>query len=226
MSSTKVTYKVYDTALSVAFFLKSVPQLVACDFEATCIFTKDHKVSLKDILATDETLTFEQRRVLKQHLLATALSNPCFVSITHMSLAWSETEAHVIIVKNQAILNTVLSWIVNTTKTQIWHHAAYDLKLVHYLTGRFPKAIEDTQVFAKCLLNHVINSKALTRLKLLMGYKYGNWAVAPDMFDNPDIYDPVFIEYAATDACATYVLYNNMHHFTEKDHPCNTCSPN
>lgn len=216
MSSTKVTYTIYDDALSVAFFLKSVPQLVACDFEATCYFSKDEKLRLKE-LAADETLPFEQRRIYRQQSTATALSNPIFVQITHMSLAWSETEAHVIIIKNEAILRAILTWITTTSRTQIWHNASYDIRLVHYATGKFPRFLEDTQVFAKTVLNHCNNQKSLTRLKLLMGYKYGNWAVAPDMFDNPNLYDPVFLEYAATDACATFVLYRNIRNYFTKD---------
>lgn len=216
MASTEVTCKIYDTPLSVAFFLKTVPPVVACDFEAACVFSKTDKIALSDLLKTD-TLTFEQRRQAKQQLLATALSNPVFVRITHMSLAWSETEAHVIIVKNEAILRTILTWITTTTRKQIWHNASYDIRLVHFLTGKFPRDLEDTQVYAKTLLNHVVISEALTGLKRLMGYKYGEWAVAPDAFDNPDLYEPRFIKYAGTDACATYRLYLNMREFTSKE---------
>lgn len=214
-STIDVSYVVIDTAFQLTMLLKSLPDTVALDFEAKCIYTAEQKQAMKQQLEND-LLTFEQKRILRQRIAATALSNPCFVKLTHWSIAYSKDKAYVVVFVNQRLLDIALKWIVTTSRKQIWHNASYDLKLVHYLTGKYPKDVEDTAVYAKTLLNHTFTPHAKTRLKLLMGYAYGTWAVSPDTFETVDLYDPAFLKYAGTDACATFHLFENMQAYTKE----------
>ena len=84
------------------------------------------------------------------------------------------------------------------------------MRHIRYHTGSLPKNYEDTQIFAKTLLNHVDVFKANTGLKELVGWAYGNWAVAPEEFDLAKQFDPDLIKYAAIDACATFFLWNRI----------------
>ena len=43
-----------------------------------------------------------------------------------------------------------------------------------------------------------------------MAYAYGAWAIAKDNFTLDEMYDENMIKYSATDACATYKLYQDI----------------
>lgn len=65
-------------------------------------------------------------------------------------------------------------------------------------------------LLAKCILNDANQFKNDVRLKSLMAYAYGAWAIAKDNFTLDEMYDENMIKYSATDACATYKLYQDI----------------
>ena len=198
-------------------WLRSLPNIAAFDFEAAVRYTPEELEryqQLHDYHCISPTYKIH----LNSKLKATALSHPAHVAPTHLSVATSESEAFVIILDTPRITQIVMNWLVSTPITQIWHNASYDFKLIHYYTaGKLPKNYEDTAILAKSILNHVEVQKASVKLKELMGYKYGAWAVAADYFDLSQMYNPDLIYYAATDAAATFCLWEEMQEFLAKE---------
>lgn len=88
--------------------------------------------------------------------------------------------------------------------------SSYDFRQIYYRTGKFPPSFEDTQLLAKCILNHVETYKAKTGLKELAGHWYGDWGISADNFTLSQQFDPTVLRYAATDACATFKLYTSI----------------
>ena len=94
---------------------------------------------------------------------------------------------------------------------------SYDFKQIYYYTHKFPKNYEDTQIFAKTIINHVETYKAKTGLKELAGHWYGDWAISADNFTTSQMYEEHVLRYAATDACATFRLWQSINNLTTKD---------
>ena len=187
--------------------------IAAFDFEAAAFITEAERTELKSTLKVMQRnpvqFKFAIARITDQ-LRSHPLSHPSRSVLTHISVAISDTEAFVVILDSDTIRKFVLNWLVTTQVTQIWHNLTYDGSHIYHHTGRFPKRYEDTQIFAKTLLNHVDTFKANTGLKELAGYHYGSWAVSDDNFDLAHMYDEKLILYAATDACATFFLWQQL----------------
>lgn len=219
-----VTYQHTNTAYRANQFLAEIAKhpIIACDFEVAVKYTPEERTRMQSLLDTD--LPFLERVRINSCLAATALDHPSHCTITHLSVAVSESDAYVFILDNARITSRVLTWLVTTTNKQVWHNASYDFKHIHYHTKRFPLDYEDSQLFAKCIVNHVDTSKALTGLKDLAGKWYGQWAISPDNFDISQMHDPKVLLYAATDACATYKLYHSIKNYITKEQECKTSS--
>ena len=214
--SVKVQYELVTSPLQAGFILSKLPSLVACDFEARSKYSAEYKEQLK-LALTSSVLDQDETLKIRQLLNATALHHASHVWITHLSVAISDAFAYVFVLDTPAMTRTILQWIVNTNCHQIWHNAGYDLTLVYYHTQKFPKFFDDTRLMAKAMLNNCLDYKSNVKLKYLKGYKYGRWAVSPDVFETVDIYNPDFLEYAATDACATYDLYQDIIAYSKED---------
>ena len=190
--------------------LDALTTTAAFDFEAASKWSDDTKLLLKaDLELTEDK---EERRVIQQKIDSDGLSHPSLVRITHMSMATSSRDGYVFIMDNEDILNYCMTWLVTTEIRQLWHNASFDFKHIYHHTGKFPKLYEDTQQLAKSLINHVETFKANTQLKHLMGYAYGAWGLTEDYFNVSNLYDETLLLYAATDACATYLLWETMQH--------------
>ena len=94
--------------------------------------------------------------------------------------------------------------------------SSYDFRQIHYRTGKFPLNYEDSQLKAKCILNHVETHKAKVGLKQLAGANYGDWGISADNFDVSQMYQPHVLKYAATDACACYWLWNSINTYIQE----------
>ena len=206
----KVDYEYTDNVYKADKWLKGLPDLIAMDFETASIFTKKRKEVLKLKLDSFSSLTFEEQRLLNQQILSNGLSHPSLTAITHLSVAWSDRNSFVIVCSNKRIRNTVLNFIVDTDRTQLWHNFIFDFKHVFYNTKQLPKNYIDTQLLAKCILNDANSAKDSVRLKELMAYAYGDWAVSKDDFTIEEMWNLDMIRYAATDSCATYKLYEDI----------------
>ena len=211
LESAAVTHQQTNDAKEALEWLTSLTvPIVACDFEAASKYTDEEKEEFKKQLETAGRL---DKHILQQRIDSSGLSHPSLSRLTHMSLAYSETEAYVFLFDNQEIQDAVLNWIVTTPIKQVWHNLCFDGKHILHNTGKLPIDYEDSQVLAKTLLNHVDNSKSATGLKHLMGYKFGAWAVSSDNFTLANMYSPELIHYAAIDACATLTLWNEITSF-------------
>lgn len=211
LEAAAVTHQQTNDAKEALQWLNSITvPIIACDFEAASKYTDEEKEEFKAQLETAGRL---DKHILQQRIDSSGLSHPSLSRLTHMSLAYSETEAYVFIFDNREIQDAVLNWIVTTPIKQVWHNLCFDGKHILHNTGKLPIDYEDSQVLAKTLLNHVDNSKSATGLKHLMGYKFGAWAVSSDNFTLANMYSPELIHYAAIDAAATLALWNEMQEF-------------
>ena len=211
----KVTYQATNQLYKANQFLREIEQhdIFAADFEAAIKYTPVELESFKQEL--EQNPTKRHRIELESKLAATALDHPSHTVLTHCQLAINDHEAFVFILDNKKLTDRVLTFLTTTEKRQIWHNASYDFRQIHYRTDKFPKLYEDTQLRAKCILNHTDPQQALTGLKHLAGHRYGNWAISADNFTIEQMYDPQVLQYAATDPCATMWLWNSISNHVE-----------
>jgi hypothetical protein len=204
----KVAYQSTSSVYQANQWLQSLPALIACDFEAAVKYTPEQIEQFKQQL--EQATTNRQRIQLLSKIEATALDHPSHVDLTHLQIAISPSEAYVFILDNKPLRERVLTFLTTTTARQIWHNASFDFKHIHYHTGKFPIEYEDTALLAKSILNHRWPNLAKVGLKDLAGKWYGNWAISPDNFTKDQMYDSTVLLYAATDACATYRLWQSL----------------
>lgn len=203
--SIQIDYKSTNRPHLAIKWLRELPDLFSADFECAVKYTESDIEQFKKELENEPT---KYRAIeLKSKLSATALSHPSHTCLTHFSAASSDSDGFVLILDNERIAQVLLNFLVTTTKTQIWHNASFDFKHIHYYTGRMPLNYEDTQIRAKCLMNHVETWKANTGLKQLAGHIYGDWGISSDNFTIDQMHEDHVIKYACIDACATYWLY-------------------
>lgn len=206
-----INYTYSSNLYTIMSTLNNLPDLIACDFETASKWTDAEKEEMKQFLSEyDEDIDREEKRQIRQFIESDGLSHPSLTYVTHLSIAWSPTDAFVAVLPTDLHRQRVLRWLATTDRKQIWHNLSFDGKHILYHTGGFPKNYEDTEVLAKTILNHVNTFEAKTGLKHLMGYKYGDWAVSADHFNLDSIFDETLIKYAGIDACATYALWLEM----------------
>lgn len=204
----KVNYQSTNNAFTAQKWLANLPSLFAADFEVANKYTKEERAVFAHTVET--SLDRLERVTAQAKLDSNQLGHPSHNELTHLSIAWSESDAYVLIIDNRSMLHVVLNFLTRTTSTQVWHNLSYDGKYIQYLTGKFPINYEDTQILAKTILNHVDTYKANTGLKQLAGHKYGGWGISSDNFTKEQMYDNHVLLYAATDACATYWLWTQI----------------
>lgn len=199
-------------------WLENLPELFAVDFEAAIKYSDAEMLEAKE-KADDTTLDKKERIAYQSIAKASPLGHPSHCQITHCSLAWSDRDAQVLIIDSEKIKSIVLDFLTTNKKKQIWHNYSYDGRLIKYFTGKDAIDIEDTQILAKTLLNHVNVFKASSRLKDLMAEYYGDWAIDSDYFHVSQQYEPKVLKYAAIDACATYKLWELLNDFIKDNNP-------
>lgn len=220
LKTIKVDYKHTNRPLVAKQWLNELKnrKVIACDFEAAVKYTEEDRKVLEHII--DEQATpYLVKKQAEAVLAATPLDHPAHSLPTHLSVAWADNEAYVFVLDKPAMLNVVMQFLVTTDVKQVWHRATYDFMHIYYHTGKMPKDYEDSQIFAKVLLNHVDVHKANTGLKELAGHAYGEWGIASDSFVTENMFDPTMLKYAATDACATYWVYQKLLKATADDMP-------
>ena len=213
----QVNYKSTTNVYIANKYLQEISQydLFAADFEVAIRYTKEELTSFTKELSQSPS---KRRKIeLESKLNATALDHPSHTVLTHCSIAISDNEAYVFILDNKKITDRILNFLINTPIRQVWHNASYDFRQIQYRTGKFPILYEDTQIYAKTILNHVETWKANTGLKELAGHKYGAWGISADNFTKEQMYEEHVLKYAATDACATYWLYNSINNYVKEN---------
>lgn len=205
----KIDYTVTSNSYTAKSILENLPDPFSIDFEVSSKYSDLEKIEMTKNL-DNKNISREDKRLLKQAINSTGLSHPSLTDLICVSLGESSCKAYVINLQNQCVKSIVFNYIISTNKLQIYHNSCYDLGLVYYYTKKYPKNWIDTQLLAKCLLNNVDNSKSLTGLKHLEGNEYGDWGLAKDNFKKEEMNKDYFLRYAATDACATYRLYEEL----------------
>jgi hypothetical protein len=207
----KVNYEVAKTPHKAKQLLDKISQYpkIAWDLETSVKYT-DEEIEHWNNLIESGSLTKLERIYYQSKINATALMHPSHCMVTHCSIAISEDTGYVFVFNNMSVQNLVFNYLMNSKQTQILHNASYDLKFTAYFTKRYPAIIEDTEVLAKTIINHVEIQKARTRLKDLAGHMYGDWGISTDYFTYKEMNNPKVIKYAATDACATMWLWNYL----------------
>lgn len=207
----EVTYTVTGDVKEAKELLDTLPDTIACDFEAASKISTSRRLYLEGRIAKNN-LSVAYVNKIRQALNADGLSHPSLVNITHFGCAWSESEALVLVTTSRAMREMIYDWLVTTHRKQIWHNLGFDGKHIYHHTGKLPKDYEDTQLLARVLLNDANNFKAQTGLKTLMAYAYDpSWKDLADGFAPVDPYDSDFLMYAAIDPCATWKLWNDIH---------------
>lgn len=218
----KVEYKSTANVVEANKWLREISEypIIGCDFEVAIKYTDEELAQFK-LDSVDESLPKLTRMQAAAKLSATALDHPSHTVLTHLQIAISETESYVFVLANQQITNRVLSFLTTTEQKQIWHNAGFDFKHIYYRTGKFPKNYEDSQIYSKCLLNHVEISKAKTGLKELAGHAYGSWGISSDNFTVAQMFEEVVLKYAAIDPCATLWVWNQIINSIESEQTTN-----
>lgn len=197
-------------------WLSNLPDLFSADFEAAVRYTEE-EVKHAKVAMYDTDIPKIERIGYQAIAKASALGHPSHVQITHCSVAWSDRDAYVFIIDSQDMADAVLDFLVTTDATQVWHNYGYDGRLIRYYQRTDVKNLEDTQILAKTLLNHVETFKARTGLKDLAGHWYGDWGISADNFTIEQQYQPHVLKYAAIDACATYKLWTYLMQYVKEE---------
>ncbi len=214
--STPVNFQFTSNLLTADSWLRELDThpILALDFETAVRYTPADYASFQSTIDSPLS-THLEKRAAQAKLRATALDHPTHLTITHLSVAWSPSDAYVFVITSTKLLNRILTWLTTSTTTQVWHNFSYDGRIIHYLTGKFPHHVEDTQLLAKTILNHVEVFKAKTSLKELAAHRYGDWAISSDNFSLAQMHEPHVIRYAAIDSCATFWLWTSINSYLE-----------
>lgn len=213
----EVTYQSTSNPLIANQWLTSITTpIIACDFETASRYSDQDKEQLSAQLLTLLPSSLDYH-MLKQKIASDGLSHPSLSRLTHFSLAISESFAYVFIIDSQRMHDLILSWLVRTPITQVWHNASFDFRHIYYHTNKFPIDYQDSQILSKTILNHVNNQRSQTGLKHLMGYKYGSWAISSDNFHLSQMYEDHVLHYAAIDSCACLALWQELQDYIKED---------
>ncbi len=207
-----VSYKTYTTAISIRNILKELNNhsLLAFDTETRSKYTKAERAEVKELLKYQEELSMEDRLLCKMVNQSSGLSHPKISEVTHWIFSYEIESSIIIITENDRLRQMVADFVVSYKGKLVVHNAGFDLKIVHYLTGKFPIDYEDTQLLAKCYLNHTNVWKAKVGLKDLMGQSYSaDWARYNE-YDVDDLKDEKFLAYMAIDTSAVLLLFDNL----------------
>lgn len=206
----KTSYEVTDQLDQAMEWLNSLTGPFTADFESASKFDDEEKAFIQDQLKLlDPEVNQAEYIELQQQLESSGLSHPSLTDLTHLVIGLDEENSYVIILtpENQ---QPVLNFLVETELKQIWHNLSFDGKHILYHTGKFPKNYEDTQLLAWAYKNHANTFQAKVGLKGLAEKIYSNWAVASDMFNLDNKYDPQLLEYAGIDGNATWFVWNEF----------------
>lgn len=208
----EVKYEVYSTMYRVQQVLETLPYLISLDFEVRPILTNADIKEAKDLLKEEALMSHEDTILCKQVANSSGLSYPSLTKVTHVNIGLSRDTAIVIVVDDDRLRNYLMNWFVTTDRHIIFHNALFDAKLIYYTTGKLPKKYDDTQLLARCLINHTQDWMCKTGLKELMSSYYDRkWGlIEKEDYFNEDLKNEDFIRYCSIDAAGTYFLYEQL----------------
>ena len=209
----EVKFKFYTTRYGIAKALDKLAdrEIMSLDFEVQSIFSVDERTEAKELVKKYQIdLSKEDLRLSKVVARCSGLSHPSITKVTHTIFGLSENESVVLVINDRKTEQYIMDWIVNFKGKLIIHNSLFDLKLVHHRTGRFPKDYDDTQLLARCLVNHTRDWECKTGLKHLMaGYYDPKWQLI-ESYDIIDFKNKDFLRYCAIDGASTMKLWNDL----------------
>ncbi len=206
-----VNYKLYNTDFMIHKVLEELNSapMISFDLETQSLYSLEQKAEAKDLLKGD--LSYEDTKLCKLVARSSGLSNPRLVKATHFNIAISSKEAIILIAHNRKTEELIFNWLVNFSGKTIVHNSLFDLKIMYERVGKLPIDYEDTQLLAKSLINDVDTWQAKTGLKELMGSQFNpKWTLLVETYDIVNYKDKDFLEYCAIDACATFLLWQQL----------------
>jgi hypothetical protein len=202
-----VSYKQASSSWLVSKTLDSLKDypLLSFDIETKGLYTKAERKEALQLLEDNPESYYRSLVSIVAH--NNGLSYPSLVDVTHFIFGTSSSTAVVIVPEDRQTEMRVWRWVSKYKGKLLIHNTLFDLKVMYHRIGCFPKNYEDTALMAKTLINNSDVWKAKTGLKELVGEYYPpEWALF-DQYEPENSKDPKFIQYAATDGAATYLLY-------------------
>lgn len=208
-----VNFKFYTTKYSIIKALDKLKakSILSLDFEVQSIYSVEERTEAKELVKKYQNdLSSEDLRLSKVVANCSGLSHPSITKVTHAIFGLSEDTAQVMVINDKKTEQYIMEWIADFKGKFIIHNSLFDLKIVHYKTGRFPIDFDDTQLLARTLINHTQDWECKTGLKHLMsGYYDVKWQMI-ESYDIVDLKNKEFLRYCAIDGAATMKLWNDL----------------
>jgi len=214
----EVSYEVYSTPWFIRQKLAQLEEhiMLSFDTETRSVYSKEERKEAK-LLLKNPKISLKNKKLSLQVVNSSGLSFPSLVTVTHFIFGISDCESVVLIAENMAVEMIIWHWLAKYEGLIIVHNSLFDLKLMYHRVKKFPKNYEDTQLLAKTFVNHVDIWKAKVGLKELVGDHYlPAWSLF-DTYEPKNLRDPKFLMYAATDGCATILLYEQLEEHINKN---------
>ena len=208
--------KVDNTILSSTYKIRNeLPKIFAAhsmlsfDCETRSVYEKElrteAKTYLKDAPTSDSY--YKQARIVSE---SSGLSFPSIVKTTHFILGISKNKVYTVICKTPEMELFIWNLVADYAGMFLVHNSGFDFKICKQRTGKLPKNFTDTQLLAKCLINHVDIWKSKVGLKELVGDYYPpSWALYSD-YEPADYKNPDFLKYCGWDGSAVWTVYELM----------------
>ena len=216
----KVDYEVHATQFSIMKALDklSTKPILSYDCETQSQYSLEERAEAKDLLKNHiDELTSEDRKLCKLVSKSSGLSHPKITKVTHFIFGLSEDYSVILIAYTPTVENLICEWVANYKNKLVVHNSLFDLKIVHYHTNGFPIDIEDTQLLARCLINHTKDWECKTGLKHLMSEYYDPRWKEIESYDIQDYKNEAFLRYSAIDGAATFKLWNMLQEMRNDD---------
>ena len=216
----KVDYEVHATQYSIMKALDKLntKPILSYDCETQSQYSLEERAEAKDLLKNHiDELTPEDRKLCKLVSKSSGLSHPKITKVTHFIFGLSEDYSVILIAYTPTVENLICEWVANYKNKLVVHNSLFDLKIVHYHTHGFPIDIEDTQLLARCLINHTKDWECKTGLKHLMSEYYDPRWQEIESYDIQDYKNEAFLRYSAIDGAATFKLWNMLQEMRNDD---------
>ena len=201
------TYDLYISSYEIRLALEKLSKynLLSLDLEVQSKYSQDEIKCSKEYIKTNVNI---DNRVHNLIANSSGLSNPRISKITHFIFGVSQSHSLILICEDYQIAKTICNWVVKASYIKfLIHNSSFDLKIINYITGKFPTDYEDTQLMSKCMINNTQVFKANTGLKMLMGKYYSpKWGMFDD-YTNTNYIDKNVLFYCAIDGASVFKLY-------------------